>query len=109
MFVTNEPSAGLHPDDAAVLVDVSDRLVGHSTTVSVIEPDRDLIAAAGRILDLGPGGGDEGGRSVASRSSATVGETNRRPPLSSDTWRSRSLPGRLLRRLAHLRLPIGSG
>lgn len=65
MFVLDEPSVGLHPDDVAVLVGVLDRLLEHGATVVVIEHDLDMIAAADWLIDMGPGGGTDGGRIVA--------------------------------------------
>src|SRR5690625_3286078 len=65
LFVLDEPSVGLHPNDVAVLVGVLDRPIAHGATVIVIEHDLDIIAAADWIIDLGPGGGADGGRIVA--------------------------------------------
>ena len=56
---------GLHPLDVRVLIGVLQRLVDHGGTVVVIEHDLDLIANADYIIDLGPGGGEDGGRIVA--------------------------------------------
>lgn len=65
LFVLDEPSVGLHPNDVAVLVGVLDRLLEHGATVVVIEHDLDMIAAADWLIDMGPGGGADGGRIVA--------------------------------------------
>ena len=65
LFVFDEPTVGLHPLDVRVLVGVLQRLVDQGGTVVVIEHDLDLIANADHIIDMGPGGGDEGGRIVA--------------------------------------------
>lgn len=65
MFVLDEPSVGLHPLDTRVLLTVLERLRSHGATVIVIEHDLDMIANADYVVDLGPGGGAEGGRIVA--------------------------------------------
>ena len=65
VFVFDEPTIGLHPLDVRVLLDVFDRLVGQGATVVVIEHDLDMIANADWIIDMGPGGGEAGGRIVA--------------------------------------------
>ena len=65
VFVFDEPTIGLHPRDVAVLLGVFDRLVGAGATVVVIEHDLDLIENADYVIDMGPGGGSEGGRVVA--------------------------------------------
>lgn len=75
MFVLDEPSVGLHPDDVAVLVRVLDRLISRGATVIVIEHDLDIIAAADWLIDLGPGGGEDGGRIVATGTPAEVAES----------------------------------
>ena len=65
VFVFDEPTIGLHPRDVATLLGVFDRLVLAGATVVVIEHDLDLIANADYVVDMGPGGGSEGGRVVA--------------------------------------------
>ncbi|KAA8820444.1 excinuclease ABC subunit A [Bifidobacterium rousetti] len=65
VFVFDEPTIGLHPLDVRVLLGVFDRLVASGATVVVIEHDLDVIANADWIIDMGPGGGEAGGRIVA--------------------------------------------
>ena len=65
VFVFDEPTIGLHPDDVRTLLNVFQSLVDHGATVIVIEHDLDVIRNADYIIDMGPGGGDEGGRIVA--------------------------------------------
>ncbi|MGP9694653.1 excinuclease ABC subunit UvrA [Brachybacterium sp. AOP25-B2-12] len=65
MFVLDEPSVGLHPLDVRTLLAVIDRLTDRGATVVVIEHDLDMIANADWVIDMGPGGGDAGGRIVA--------------------------------------------
>ena len=65
VFVFDEPTIGLHPLDVRVLLGVFDRLVESGATVVVIEHDLDVIANADWIIDMGPGGGESGGRIVA--------------------------------------------
>ena len=64
VFVFDEPTIGLHPLDVQVLLGVFDRLVGAGATVVVIEHDLDVIRNADYIVDMGPGGGESGGRVV---------------------------------------------
>lgn len=65
VFVFDEPTIGLHPLDVKTLVGVFQTLIDHGATVIVIEHDLDVIRCADYIVDMGPGGGDEGGRVVA--------------------------------------------
>ena len=65
VFVVDEPTIGLHPQDVKTLVGVFQTLIDHGATVIVIEHDLDVIRSADYIVDMGPGGGDEGGRVVA--------------------------------------------
>lgn len=66
VFVFDEPTIGLHPLDVQVLIKIFQRLIDHGATVIVIEHDLDMIANADYIIDMGPGGGENGGRIVAS-------------------------------------------
>jgi excinuclease ABC subunit A len=65
LYVFDEPSTGLHPLDVGTLVGVFDRLLGAGATIIVIDHDLDLLAAADYLIDMGPGGGPDGGRIVA--------------------------------------------
>lgn len=65
VFVFDEPTIGLHPLDVVTLLGVLQRLVESGATVIVIEHDLDIIRNADYIIDLGPGGGNDGGRIVA--------------------------------------------
>ncbi|MDY5113313.1 MAG: excinuclease ABC subunit UvrA, partial [Bilifractor sp.] len=65
VFVFDEPTIGLHPKDVRTLLHVFQTLIGHGATVIVIEHDLDVIKNADYIIDMGPGGGKEGGRIVA--------------------------------------------
>ena len=64
VFVFDEPTIGLHPRDVRTLMDVFDTLLQFGDTVIVIEHDLDVIRNADYIVDMGPGGGEEGGRIV---------------------------------------------
>lgn len=64
LYVFDEPTIGLHPLDVEVLLGVLQGLVEHGATVVVIEHDLDMIANADYVIDMGPGGGDAGGRVV---------------------------------------------
>ena len=64
VFVFDEPTIGLHPLDVQVLLGVFDGLVSQGATVVVIEHDLDLIRNADYAIDMGPGGGEAGGRIV---------------------------------------------
>jgi len=72
LFVLDEPTVGLHPRDTARLVGVLRRLREAGNTLVVVEHDAQLMRAADRILDLGPGPGEHGGRIVAAGPPAQV-------------------------------------
>ncbi len=76
VFVFDEPSIGLHPLDVQVLLGVFQTLLDNGATVVVIEHDLDVIRNADYLIDMGPGGGDAGGRIVAS---GTPEEIRRNP------------------------------
>ena len=65
VFIFDEPTIGLHPLDVQTLLGVFQALVDNGATVLVIEHDLDVIRNADYIIDMGPGGGEQGGRVVA--------------------------------------------
>ncbi len=66
VFVFDEPTIGLHPKDVETLLEVFRTLIDHGATVIVIEHDTDVIRSADYVVDMGPGGGAEGGTIVFS-------------------------------------------
>ena len=68
VFVFDEPTIGLHPLDVRVLLNVFENLIAQGATVIVIEHDLDIIRNADYIIDMGPGGGESGGKIVAAGS-----------------------------------------
>ena len=64
VFVFDEPTIGLHPLDVRTLLRVFQTLMDNGATVVVIEHDLDVIRNADYLIDMGPGGGEEGGRIV---------------------------------------------
>ena len=65
VYILDEPTTGLHTDDVRCLINVLQKLVDSGNTVIVIEHNLDVIKCADYIIDLGPDGGDRGGRIVA--------------------------------------------
>ena len=75
VFVFDEPTIGLHPSDVQTLLKVFQSLIDHGATVIVIEHDLDVIRNSDYIIDMGPGGGSEGGRIVATGSPDQIRES----------------------------------
>jgi excinuclease ABC subunit A len=75
LYVFDEPSTGLHPLDVATLVGVFDRLLEAGATIIVIDHDLDLLATADHLIDMGPGGGPDGGHIVAAGTPLEVART----------------------------------
>ncbi|MBQ8093190.1 MAG: excinuclease ABC subunit UvrA [Clostridia bacterium] len=76
VFVFDEPTIGLHPQDVQSLLAVFDTLIDNGATVVVIEHDLDLIRSADYVIDMGPGGGEDGGYIVGC---GTVDEIRHNP------------------------------
>ena len=77
VFVFDEPTIGLHPLDVETLLQVFQTLVDNGATVIVIEHDLDVIRNADYVIDMGPGGGEAGGRIVAVGTPKQVAENEK--------------------------------
>jgi excinuclease ABC subunit A len=75
LYILDEPTTGLHFEDTRKLLDVLNKLVDQGNTVVVIEHNLDVIKSADHVIDLGPEGGDEGGRIVAQGTPEDVATT----------------------------------
>src|SRR5437667_163804 len=94
LYILDEPTTGLHFDDVRKLLDVLQRLVSLGNTVLIIEHNMDVIKQGDWIIDLGPEGGDAGGRIVVQGSPETVARNKK------------SYTGQVLARV--LSTPVGS-
>ena len=65
IYILDEPSVGLHTHDVAKLIEALNRLVDKGNTVVIIEHNLDIIKVADHLIDMGPDGGNRGGRIVA--------------------------------------------
>lgn len=74
LFLLDEPTTGLHFEDIRVLLKIINKLVEKGNTVVVIEHNLDVVKCADYIIDLGPGGGAEGGRIIAEGTPEEVAE-----------------------------------
>jgi excinuclease ABC subunit A len=83
LYVFDEPSTGLHPLDVATLAGVFDRLLEAGATIIVIDHDLDLLAAADHLIDMGPGGGPDGGHILAA---GTPEDVARAPGSATGPW-----------------------
>ncbi len=75
LFILDEPTTGLHFEDIKVLLNVLNRLVDKGNTVLVIEHNLDVIKSADYIVDMGPGGGKNGGLIIAEGTPEQIAET----------------------------------
>jgi excinuclease ABC subunit A len=75
LYVFDEPSTGLHPLDVATLIGVFDRLLEAGATILVVDHDLDLLAAADHLIDMGPGGGPDGGHILATGTPEEVAQS----------------------------------
>jgi excinuclease ABC subunit A len=75
LYLLDEPTTGLHPEDERKLIDVLHRLTDEGNTVVVIEHELDLVKNADHIVDLGPEGGENGGQVVAEGTPEAVART----------------------------------
>jgi excinuclease ABC subunit A len=74
LFIFDEPTTGLHFDDIAKLLDAFQRLIHNGGSILIIEHNLDVVRSADWIIDLGPEGGDLGGRIIAQGTPEQIAE-----------------------------------
>jgi excinuclease ABC subunit A len=90
LYLLDEPTTGLHPADVRLLLSQLNRLVDAGNTVVVVEHEMDVVAAADWVIDLGPSGGDAGGRIMVAGTPAEVASD---PGSRTAPYLARRLPG----------------
>ena len=76
MYILDEPTIGLHYEDVKKLIEILQKLVDHGNTVLVIEHNLDMIKSSDYVIDIGPEGGDGGGKLVAKGTPEEVANTD---------------------------------
>ena len=76
MFIFDEPTTGLHFHDISTLMDSFNRLIAMGHTVIIIEHNLDVVKCADHVIDIGPEGGDAGGRVVAAGTPEQIAEVS---------------------------------
>jgi excinuclease ABC subunit A len=101
VYILDEPTTGLHFEDIRILLQVLGKLVDAGNTVIVIEHQLDVVRTADHIIDLGPEGGDEGGKVVAEGTPEEVARVDAsytglalRDVLPPERWRAHTRAGR---------------
>ena len=89
LYIFDEPTTGLHFDDIAKLLDAFERLLRSGASILIIEHNLEVIRRADWVIDLGPEGGDRGGRIVAEGTPEQIAEGRRRLALESGIYRGK--------------------
>ncbi len=99
LYVLDEPSAGLHAEDAAKVVAALHQLVAEGASVVVVEHDLDIVRSCDFVVDLGPGGGPEGGRVVACGTPEELARADTRTgrALRDDATKGKGAPGKAVK------------